>query len=182
MKRYCLIGVKGIGKTTLIKSILPLPNIECYIGSQILRVLVGQNFNQFDYFSEERKEFFRKAAIQFLWDRQEQTRKNILIDGHVTLYNPKIGDIEAIFTQLDCEFYTDLILIDASVDLVLERRKRDSKKRILERDLILQELEAERTEANRLKEQYGMKIHYILDDGTENTRNKLIAILSGSEL
>ncbi|MHA1758141.1 MAG: AAA family ATPase [Promethearchaeota archaeon] len=183
MKRYCLVGIKGVGKTTLLRSVLPLPNIEYYTGSQILKKLVGKDFYKFDYFSNERKEYFRKKAIQFLWDRQSQNGKDILIDGHVTLFNPKTEKIERIFTESDCEFYTDLILLEAPINLVLIRRINDLKKRITNRDYIKQELIAERNEVNRLKKEFGMVVHYIYDDDeTENTRNSLISIiLEGSK-
>ena len=89
MRRYCLIGIKGIGKTTLIKKILEeIPNIDYLIGSQILRQLVGVRFDNFDYFPEAERQKYREKAIEYMIARQNEIQKDILVDGHTTLYNP----------------------------------------------------------------------------------------------
>ena len=61
VRRICMVGVKGIGKTTLNKSILQkITWIDYLIGSNILRQLVGDDFNNFDTYPEERKQYFRE--------------------------------------------------------------------------------------------------------------------------
>jgi len=183
MKRYCLIGIKGIGKTTLVKSIMPISNTDYFIGSDILKNLVGPEFENFDYFPEEKKQKYRKKAIEYLWKIQEKNKKNILIDGHVTLLNPKTRIIEPVFTELDCNFYTDLILLEAPIEEILKRRKNDNrKKRIIDIELIRKELTAERHEAERLSNKYGINIHYVFDDGTSNSEQALRKIFNKREI
>ncbi len=179
MRRYCLIGIKGIGKTTLIKKILEeIPNIDYLIGSQILRQLVGPRFDNFDYFPEEEKQKYREKAIKYMIKRQNETQKDILVDGHTTLYNPISNEPENVFTDLDCKFFTDLILYEVNALTVLERRKSDSKKkRILDLPIIKKELSFERNNSEDIAKKYGMQMHYLNEEFHDNLSIELIKIL-----
>jgi len=179
MKRYCLIGIKGIGKTSLIKSILPeISHIDYLIGSSILRDLVGPNFNNFDYFPEDTKQYYREQSILYMIERQKMNKKNILVDGHTSLYNPKTKKAEGVFTELDCKFFTDFILFEARPEVILERRKKDVKKeRILDIEIIKQELKVEREESHKISDMYDIKMHYLMDDGTKNIGPELLKML-----
>ncbi len=186
LRRFCLIGVKGIGKTTLIRSILAdIPKVDYLIGSQVLRELVGPEFDQFDTFPEEEKQMYRELAISWMEERQKKTRKTILVDGHTTLFNPNVGRVEGVFTELDCKFFTDFILFEATPETILERRKNDpSKHRNLDIRLILEELAAERSESHKIAKRYGQKIQYLYEDGSnqQDLREKLVKILRGEEV
>ena len=179
MRRYCLIGIKGIGKTTLIKKILEeIPNIDYLIGSQILRQLVGVRFDNFDYFPEAEKQKYREKAIEYMIERQNEIQKDILVDGHTTLYNPISKKSENVFTEMDCKFFTDLILYEINALAVLERRKSDTiKKRILNLFIIKNELSSERENSENIAKNYGMQIHYLIEDFHNNLNKKLIKIL-----
>ncbi len=184
MRRYCLIGIKGIGKTTLIKTILEeIPNIDYFIGSQILRQLVGPRFDNFDYFPKEEKQKYREKAIEYMIKRQNETQKDILVDGHTTLYNPISNETENVFTELDCKFFTDLILYEVNALTVLERRKSDSiKKRILDLSIIKKELSFERENSDNIAKKYGMQLHYLNEDFHNNLNIELIKILKGEKM
>lgn len=179
MRRLCLIGIKGIGKTTLIRSILDnIPHIDYLIGSDILRQLVGEHFNNFDYFPEEEKQMYRKKAIEYMINRQKETNKDILVDGHTSLFNPVNNEPQNVFTDMDCNFFTDLILYEVNASIVLERRKRDSsKKRILDLSIIKKELEFERENSNRIALKYQMQMHYLIEELNTQLKEKLIDIL-----
>lgn len=180
MKRYCLVGVKGIGKTTLIDAIKSsVPNVEFIIGSTVLKELVGEKFSNFDYFSVEEKEFYRKKAIQFFENKQKSSQKKILIDGHVTLYNPKNGMVEVVFTKEDSEFYTDLILYDTNVEIIYNRRKNDYlKKRIIDKEIIEKEILSERRESKNMAQKFGMKFHIIDGRNFDKAKSQFITILN----
>ncbi|KKN64429.1 hypothetical protein LCGC14_0491720 [marine sediment metagenome] len=184
IRRYCLIGIKGIGKTTLIKTILKeIPNIDYLIGSQILRQLVGEGFDNFDYFPEEVKKNYREKAIEYMIQRQNETQKKILVDGHTSLYNPISKEPENVFTELDCTFFTDLILLEVSDLTVLERRKSDSKKkRITDLSIITKELSFERKNSENIAKKYGMKMHYLNEKFYDTLDLELIKILKGKKL
>ena len=50
LRRVCLVGVRGVGKTTLIRSLLPqLPHVDYIVGSAVLRELAGADFARFDH-------------------------------------------------------------------------------------------------------------------------------------
>jgi hypothetical protein len=66
-------------------------NIDYLVGSEILRQLVGLDFTHFDQYSDEKKKHFREQAINYMVERQKKTNKDILVDGHSTLYNPMNG-------------------------------------------------------------------------------------------
>ncbi|MHA1149206.1 MAG: ATP-binding protein [Promethearchaeota archaeon] len=179
MRRFCLIGIKGIGKTTLIKSILDkIPNIDYLIGSQILRKLVGDRFNNFDYFPEDEKQKYREKAIEYMINRQKETNKDILVDGHTSLVNPVNGKPENVFTELDCNFFTDLILYEVDASIVLKRRKSDAlKKRILDISIIERELEFERENSVKIAKKYGMQMHFLIEHSNTQLQEQLIKIL-----
>ncbi len=183
MRRICLIGIKGIGKTTLIKSVLDkFSNIDYLIGSQILRELVGPTFDRFDYFPEDKKKFFREKAIEYMLNRQQEIQKDVLVDGHTTLYNPIKKKPENVFTQLDCSFFTDLILLEVNALNVLERRKNDlNKKRITDLSIIKEELAFERTNSKRIAKEYGMQIFYLKEGVQTDLKKSLLKILQGEE-
>jgi adenylate kinase len=179
MRRICIVGIRGIGKTTLIKSILPkLPWIDYLVGSNILRQLVGEDFVHFDQYPDDRKQYFREQAIKYMEQRQLEMQFDILVDGHTTLYNSDTGLVEGVFTELDCNFYTDLIHYDAPAKVVLTRRKNDkAKKRIVDLGIIKNELAGEREESLRIAKTYGMGWYQIKEDEPEKMQDSLHKIL-----
>ncbi|MHA1342011.1 MAG: AAA family ATPase [Promethearchaeota archaeon] len=179
LRKICLIGVRGIGKTTLIKKVIKkTPWIDFLIGSRVLKQLVGNDFNNFDKFPEEKKQYFRREAIRYMENLQARNKKDILVEGHTTLYNPETNQIEKVFTDLDCEFYSDLIYYNVLPEIVLERRKNDkSKIRVLDFEIIKEELEAEYKESRRIAEKYQMGWYEINENQTQNIQDILLNLL-----
>jgi len=186
MKRFCFIGVRGIGKTTLIHSVLPeLPHLDYVLGSDILRSLVqqdGNDFRQFDFFPEGLKMEYRRRSIQQMIKRQVKNRKTILVDGHVSLYNPQKKRVECVFTPDDCVFFTDFILYETSADKVMKRRKNDkNKNRILDMEIIREEILREREIAFDISLKHNIKMYYLNEIEFSNFRElqcRLFEILS----
>ena len=180
MRRYCLIGAKGIGKTTLFESIRDrINNVEFIIGSNVLRHLVGKDFHKFDSFPENQKEYFRKEAIKTLKRIQEETKKDLLVDGHVVLYNPTSSKVEIVFTNDDIEFFTDLILYETSSAIILERRKKDTnKKRILDINIIEMEIAEEKRNALLISKKYNISFHVIDGNDFKRAQSQLLKILT----
>ncbi|MFY0522502.1 ATP-binding protein [Archangium gephyra] len=155
------MGVRGVGKTTLIRSVLPeLPRVDYVVGSAILRELAGSAFAQFDSLPAEVKQRYREDAILWMQTRQERMGGHILCDGHTTLLNSSLGQVEQVFTELDCSFFREIILLEAPAEIILQRRRDDpSKRRNLDLELLRAELAGEREACYRIAKAHGMQLH-----------------------
>jgi adenylate kinase len=160
MRRVCLVGVRGVGKTTLLRRVLPnLEPWEHIVGSRVLRELVGADFSNFDALPEPVKTDYRRQAIAWMEAHQSRTGLNLLCDGHTTLIDLD-GGVEQVFTDEDCRFFRELILLEAPAAVVLERRRLDRKPR-RPRTLaqVQAELDGERGCCRRLARQWGLTLH-----------------------
>lgn len=161
LRRICLVGVRGVGKTTLIRAVIgDLPGVDYIVGSAVLRELAGADFARFDHLPADVKQRYREDAIIWMEQRQRREGKHILCDGHTSLLDESTGTVGPVFTDRDCAFFQELILLEAPLDVVLERRRRDSsKRRCLVPDLVAAELTGERNTSRRLAAQWGMQLH-----------------------
>jgi adenylate kinase len=178
LRRYCFTGVRGVGKSTIKNRIFSnVPEIHFVSGSDILQQMMGENYKQFEYLPETEKYRLRIELSDILYDIQQKTGKDLVVDSHLTVYNLKTQVIDTIFTEKDIAFYTDIILLDSYTEKIYDHRSRDgSKKRIVDEDIITRELDTERQEAYRVAEEYGMQLH-IIEMGDEADEN-LINVLS----
>ena len=158
LRRICLVGVRGVGKTTLIRSVIgALPEVDYIVGSAVLRELAGADFARFDHLPHAVKEQYRHDAIRWMEARQARCGKHILCDGHSSLLDESTGIIGTVFTESDCRFFRELLLLEAPVDVVLAHRRGDaSKRRSLDPEVIAAELSAERDSSRLIAEQWGM--------------------------
>ena len=151
-RRICLVGVRGVGKTTLVRSVLPrLPLVDHVVGSAVLRELAGDAFARFDHLSPDVKDGYRRQAIVWMEARQAREGRTILCDGHTSLLDESTGRVSAVFTKEDCRFFRELILVEAPLEVILARRVGDStKRRNLDRSVIEAEIDGERETAARI--------------------------------
>jgi len=180
LRRICLVGVRGVGKTTLIRSLLSeLPQVDYVVGSAILRELAGSAFARFDSLPPEEKQRYREDAIRWMETRQERIGRHILCDGHTTLLNPSTGQVEQVFTELDCRFFRELILLEAPAELILQRRRDDpSKRRNLDPDLLRSELSGEREACYRIARAHGMQLHELPSGDDVSLAHRLKELLT----
>lgn len=180
LRRICLVGVRGVGKTTLVRTVLPrLPSVDHVVGSAVLRELAGAEFARFDHLPPEVKHRYRVRAINWMEDRQSQIGRTILCDGHTSLLDESTGRVEAVFTDEDCRFFRELILVEAPLEVVLERRLGDrTKRRSLERSVIEAELDAERTTATRIARERGLTLHRLPAITEPSASDRLVELLS----
>ena len=179
LRRVCLVGVRGVGKTTLIRSVIErLPHVEFVVGSAILRELAGSDFACFDHLPPDVKLGFREAAVEWMENRQAANGKHILCDGHTSLLDESTGRVSAVFTESDCRFFRELILLEAPADMVLMRRRNDlSKRRTLDFALIEEELAGERETSLRIAHDWEMVLYELLGFGDSTTALALENIL-----
>lgn len=139
-RRICIIGARGVGKSSLVKAALPrLDGWVHLIGSEILRTLLpeGQTMSSLD--ERQRRNYRHLAAAEML--KQDLSGKHGLIcEGHCALYSERTGVVEEVFTQTDDALFTEIIELIAPASEVLRRRQRDQLK---PRPLTMQAIEAE---------------------------------------
>lgn len=180
-RRICLVGVRGVGKTTLIRQVVgEHPQVDYIVGSAVLRELAGEAFEQFDHLEPAVKRQFRERAIEWMESRQTCTEKHILCDGHTSLLDESTGRVGPVFTEHDCQFFRELILLEATAASVLEHRRRDSsKRRSLDPAVISAEIDGERSTSRRIAEEWGMLFHTLPFSTDPDAALRLKEILNG---
>lgn len=179
LRRICLVGVRGVGKTTLIRSVIDqLPGIDYIVGSAVLRELAGAEFARFDHLPPETKQRYREDAIRWMEARQASTGKHVLCDGHTSLLDESTGRVAPVFTELDCRFFQELVLLEAPAEVVLERRRKDpSKRRSLDLDVIREELAGERETSRSIARSRGMVLHVLPPSTDPTAGHRLVELL-----
>ncbi|MFY1110220.1 MAG: AAA family ATPase [Methanosarcinaceae archaeon] len=178
LRRFCFTGIRGTGKTSLLKKVEPQnPGVYCISGSDVLREIMGEEaYSGFEFLPEEEKYAYRLKINERLNKIQISTGKHLLVDSHLTVYNLKTGDIDNIFTHRDYGFYTDLVLLDSTPEKVYQYRTKDSrKKRIVDLEIIEKELEFERETAFQVAEEHGVHLHIIkMDEGAVENLSRVL--------
>ena len=179
-RRICLVGVRGVGKTTLVRSVLPrLPCVDHVVGSAVLRELAGEAFARFDHLPPEVKDGYRRRAITWMEERQTREGRTILCDGHTSLLDESTGRVTAVLTEEDCRFFRELILVDDSLEVILARRLGDgTKRRSLDPSVIAAEIEGERETAARIAREWGLTLHRLPAITDPSTAGRFVEILS----
>lgn len=179
-RRICLVGVRGVGKTTLIRSVIDeLPHVDYIVGSAVLRELAGADFARFDHLPPAVKQRYREGAIAWMEERQRRTGKHVLCDGHTSLLDESTGAVGPVFTDRDCNFFRELILLEAPIDVVLDRRRADpSKRRSLVPETVAAELLGEREFSRRLAELWDMRLHHLPPNTEPGVRGHILELLS----
>ncbi len=178
MGNICLIGVKGIGKTYLINRLKKVDdNFLYYTGSSMIREVVGEEFSNFDAFTQEKKEMFRDLVIKRFEEIQKETGMNLVIDGHMILYNIHKRTIESVVRKSDIDFYDHYILLHPTPELVYQRRVGDKlKQRIIDIEIIKQEIKEEKEKAEEICAEYNKTLD-VINLPMENADKKLLQII-----
>lgn len=179
LRRICLVGVRGVGKTTLIRSVIgDLPRVDYVVGSAVLRELAGADFARFDHLDPGVKQRYREDAIRWMEDRQARVGKHVLCDGHTSLLDESSDRVGPVFTERDCRFFRELVLLEASAEAVLQHRRSDlTKKRSLDPAVVRAELAGERETSLRIAREWGMALHVLPQVGDETLPARLLEIL-----
>jgi adenylate kinase len=179
LRRICLVGVRGVGKTTLIRSVIgDLPGVDYVVGSAVLRELAGSDFARFDHLAPDVKQRYREDAIRWMEDRQARLGKHVLCDGHTSLLDESIGTVGQVFTEHDCRFFRELVLLEAPSEVVLEHRRNDTtKKRSLDLEVVRAEIAGERETSARVARDGGMTLHLLPSVGDPALRARVVELL-----
>lgn len=163
LRRFCFTGIRGVGKSTVIKRIRSsVPDVKFVSGSDLLDDMMGEDYKHFEYLPEAEKYDLRIKLNDLLHATQKNAAKNLVVDSHLTVFNLKTHVIDTIFTEKDLEFYTDIILLDSYPERILDHRQRDTtKKRIIDLEVIRRELDFERQKAAEVSKKYGIRLHVV---------------------
>lgn len=139
-RRICIIGARGVGKSSLVKAALPrLDGWLHIVGSDILRSLLPEGQTMADLDGQQRRDYRHLAAAQML-RRDLVGKAGLLCEGHCALYSERTGIVEEVFTSTDEALFTEIIELVAPAEEVLRRRQRDQLKI---RPVSIQAIEAE---------------------------------------
>lgn len=139
-RRVCIIGARGVGKSSLVKAALPRLNGWVHlIGSEILNSLLPEGQTMAALNPQQRRNY-RHLAAAFMLKQDLAGKTGLLCEGHCALYSDLTGVAEEIFTEADDALFTEIIELIAPADEVLRRRHRDQLKK---RPLTLEAIEAE---------------------------------------
>ncbi|MCP4871990.1 MAG: AAA family ATPase [Proteobacteria bacterium] len=179
LRRICLVGVRGVGKTTLVRSVLPeLEGVEHIVGSAVLRELAGAEFDRFDHLAPARKQAYREEAILWMERHQEATQRHVLCDGHTSLLDESTGRVGVVFTESDCRFFRELVLLEAPLVEVLSRRRADpSKSRSLDPEVVRAEMAGESESCVKIADRWGMRLHRLPTE-PDAARVRLLEVLA----
>jgi adenylate kinase len=155
-----------------------IPEFDYIVGSAVLRQLAGEKFTNFDSLPPSEKHAYRVAAIEWMNERQRCERRHILCDGHTALLNENTGTVEPVFTEDDCRFFRELILVEAPADVILSRRQNDLvKRRSIDPKTIADEIAAEHSTSRTLAEAWGMVLHKLPPNIGPQTCTRLLELL-----
>ncbi len=178
----CVGGIDGVGKTTLLQTHAREhePRDVQLTGSSIVRGLIAPaTVEDFDRWTEARREEVRGAAIAALRTKRVETAGRLLIDGHFTLRNRITGRVEPIFTEEDCAFYDALLLVEAPAESIASWRRGDARARRDESAAGIEEhLAAERAEGRRLAAAMRVPFAIITSTSMEVRRRELASFLT----
>ena len=100
-RRVCIIGARGVGKSSLVKAALPrLDGWVHLIGSEILSSLLpeGQTMAALDPLQRRN---YRHLAAAFMLKQDLAGKTGLLCEGHCALYSDRTGTAEEVFTEAD---------------------------------------------------------------------------------
>lgn len=181
MRAFCLVGVRGSGKTALIRGILPkLPHVEYVSTDSVIRSLVGPHYTDFDHFPDEIKKQFRSRAIVYMKQETERSHRQLIVEDSMTAFNPNRRKIERAMPEEASYFYTDLILLSVDPRIVLLRRRADRQRQgSLDLEQIKREIAAEEEETRKFADHSHVDLHVIVDRGSPESAMHLLRILQG---
>jgi adenylate kinase/phosphoserine phosphatase len=203
-RRICIIGARGVGKSHAIRELLPeLKNCKHVIGSDLLNAeLKRHGLESMEGLDEITKEVLRQFASEEMVRRASNGCDIFICEGHAALIPSKplsylekawrqllvwigkresIFDISVGFTELDKAFFNEVILVEADVEVIQERRLADlNKQRATDMDSIRADMEAERSKAAEICRESGAALRVVDANISTLARDTLRGLLTAN--
>ena len=166
-RRICIIGPRGVGKSHVVRKILPdLRNCVHVVGSELLKAeLRRHGLESMEGLDDVTKDVLRQFASEEMVRRASVDCDIFICEGHAALLPARsigliektwrqvqvwlgkrdsVFDVSVGFTELDKAFFNEVILVEADDEVILERRMADQdKRRSTDLDSIRADIEAE---------------------------------------
>ena len=204
-RRICIIGPRGVGKSHVIRELLPeLKNCEHVIGSDLLKAeLKRHGLGSMEGLDEISKNVLRQFASEEMVRRASNGCDIFICEGHAALIPTKplsrmekfwrqllvwigkrdsIFDVSVSFTELDKAFFNEVILVEADIETIQERRLADpNKQRATDFDSIKADMDAERSMAAEICRESGAALRVVDANIPSLTKATLKGLLTASD-
>lgn len=183
-RRICIIGARGVGKSTAIKRIMPeLAGWQHVVGSTLIKDHLDRvGLDTMDGLDKVAKDVIRQYASEDMLRLASSGCKGFICEGHAALlggrprswhgqlsdrighfiFRKKAKRAEDVFTELDKAIFNEVILVEADPEVVLRNRREDSsKKRELTIDSVRDDIQAEREAAARICRESGAALRVV---------------------
>lgn len=177
-----VFGVTGVGKSTLLdRHVGEFPFDRHIGGSSVIKALIAPaSVQDFDRWPEAEQTLIRRQAIAELRSIRDRTVGTLLVAGHFSLRNRASGDLEAVLTDEDHDFFDALVLLDGEPEAVLAQTAGDSRPRHGQAFAAVQEhLAFERALAGKTAQHMGVPMLSITEPSIAARLRELERFLAG---
>jgi adenylate kinase len=175
-------GIPGSGKTSIIKELEKRINVKRITGSDFLCQIAGVSHKDLRLLPEEKRSEMRPRMFELMFGEMYSEPATLwLYDGHFCFYessSKKYGVRPISF--FDQKMMKFIIVIEADPNEILERRKRNKKKRkdrVVSMNRIQLELKTERRIAIKVSNTLDKKIFFVNNSCFEKAVEEIIKII-----
>lgn len=204
-RRICIIGPRGVGKSHAVRELLPeLKNCVHVVGSDLLKAeLKRHGLESMEGLDDVSKDVLRQFASEEMVKRASGGCDIFICEGHAALIPARaprfwekawrqvlvwlgkrdgVYDVSVGFTELDKAFFNEVILVEADLEVIQERRLADGeKKRATDIDSIRADMEAERSKAAEICRESGAALRVVDANIPSLTKATLRGLLTASD-
>ena len=184
-RRICIIGPRGVGKSHVVRKILPdLRNCVHVVGSDLLKAeLRRHGLESMEGLDDVTKDVLRQFASEEMVRLASNGCDIFICEGHAALLQARplgrmekawrllqvwlgrreaVFDVSVGFTELDKALFNEVILVEADDEVIQERRISDiDKQRSTDLDSIRADIEAERSKAAEICRESGAALRVV---------------------
>ena len=204
-RRICIIGPRGVGKSHVVRELLPeIKNCVHVVGSDLLKAeLRRHGLSSMEGLDEVTKDVLRQFASEEMVRRASAGCDIFICEGHAALLparplgriekawrqamvwlgkRERVFDVSVGFTELDKAFFNEVILVEADLEVIQERRLADKdKQRAVDMDSIRADMEAERSKAAEICRESGAALRVVDANIPSLTKATLRGLLTASD-